>query len=408
MSLFKKCYDYRDPEEARAAGIYPYFRPIAGCAGPHVIVDGKEKIMIGSNNYLGLANHPEVLAAAKEAVDRYGAGCTGSRFLNGNMDIHDELEERLARFVQKEAAIVFSTGFFVNAGTIPTITSRHSVILSDRENHASIAEGCQLSLGKVIRYQSSDMDALEAHLKRQQEVKEKLIVSDGVFSMSGEVCRLADMVRLAKQYGAKLLIDEAHALGVLGDHGRGTGEHFKLQQEVDLVMGTFSKSLASIGGFLAGPYEVISYVKHHARPLIFSASPPPASIAVALKSLEIMEREPELREKLHRNTDMAKEGLKELGYNVGSGEAAIVPVNLDCERDFTFTVAQALFDRGLFSTPVIPPATPPGKSAIRTSYMASHSEEDIKKVLQVFAEVGEEFGLIGRSNSVAAAAQTGQ
>ena len=299
---------------------------------------------------------------------------------------------------------LFSTGFFANLGTIPAITSRHSVIFSDKENHACIAEGCALSLAKLARYRHNDMDALKSALEKYKDISEKLIVCDGVFSMNGAIANLPGMVELAKQYGAKIFIDDAHGLGVIGDYGRGTGEHFNMEDDVDIVMGTFSKSLASIGGYVAGPKEVMSYVKHKARALIFSASPPPASVAVALKCLELMQKRPELRTQLLRNTDRARNGLRELGYNVGTGGAAIVPVFLEGDREHAFTVAQALFDKGLFSTPVIPPAVPQGTVMIRTSYMASHTDEDIDEVVRIFGEVGEELGLLVQESSQQAAA----
>ena len=394
MPIFKKCYEYKDPEIVKAAGIYPYFRPIDGYRNPHVTVEGKEKIMIGSNNYLGLSHHPEVLERAKKAIDHYGSGCTGSRFLNGNMDLHDELELHLARFLGKESAVVYSTGFLANLGTIPTITSRHSVIFSDRENHASITEGCNLSFAKVVRFPHNDMEALAGLLDKYQNHTEKLIISDGVFSMNGRIANLPGLVELAKQHKARLYIDDAHSLGVLGKKGRGTGEYYGLADDIDIIMGTFSKSLASIGGFVAGPKEVMSYVKHHARALIFSASIPPASVAVAKACLEILEEQPELMDRLMRNTRKAREGLQSLGFDVCDGDAAIVSLKFPGDRESTFTIAQALFDEGLFSTPILPPAVPQGMTMIRTSYMASHTDEDITKVIEIFEKVGKRLKLV--------------
>ena len=397
MPLFKRAENYNTAELVKAAGIYPYFRKISTYEGSHVIVDGKKKLMLGSNNYLGLSQHPEVIKSAQDALVSYGSGGNGSRFLSGNLDLHDNMEASLARFLKKEACVIFSTGFLANLGAIATLSSRQTIIFSDRDNHASILEGCAASSARLIRYKHNDMQDLEGLLKKNQEAEEKLIVTDGVFSMTGVVVNLPRLTQLAKQYGARVYVDDAHALGVLGKTGAGSADHFGLQHEVDLIMGTFSKSLSSIGGFVAGPKNVINYIKHHARPVMFCAGIPAASIAAAHKCLEIIEREPERIQKLHANTARARDGLRTLGYSVIDGISAIVPVQFQGDMTFIFTFAKALFDEGLFSTPIIPPAVPQG-SIIRTSYMASHTFAEIDQVLSVFEKIGQSFGIIPKKH----------
>ncbi len=394
MDLFSKCYNFTRAKEIIEAGIYPYFRPIESGADTQVVINGKPVIMIGSNNYLGLTQDPRVKKAAQDAIEKFGTGCTGSRFLNGTLSLHEELEERLADFMQREAALVFSTGFQTNLGTISTIVGKDDLIFADRENHASIVDGCRLAFGKTVKYRHNDMNDLERLLKiHEDDDAGKLIVSDGVFSMGGDIVDLPRMVELGKQYGARIMIDDAHSMGVLGDHGRGTAEHFGLEDQVDIVMGTFSKSFASIGGFIAGDEQIIHYIKHHSRSLIFSASPPPASVATVLACLDILEKEPERRERLWAVTDKMRKGFKELGFNTGNSETPIIPVIIG-DDDTTFAFWKALFDNGVYTNPVISPAVPPGMSLIRTSYMATHTDEEMDTVLGVFEKVGKQLGII--------------
>jgi len=394
LDLFNKCYNFTRAKEAIEAGIYPYFRPIESGADTQVVINGKPVIMIGSNNYLGLTQDPRVKKAAQDAIEKFGTGCTGSRFLNGTLSLHEELEERLADFMQREAALVFSTGFQTNLGTISTIVGKDDLIFADRENHASIVDGCRLAFGKTVKYRHNDMNDLERLLKMHEDDDAgKLIVSDGVFSMGGDIVDLPRMVELGKQYGARIMIDDAHSVGVLGDHGRGTAEHFGLEDQVDIVMGTFSKSFASIGGFIAGDEQIIHYIKHHSRSLIFSASPPPASVATVLACLDILEKEPERRERLWAVTDKMRKGFKELGFNTGNSETPIIPVIIG-DDDTTFAFWKALFDNGVYTNPVISPAVPPGMSLIRTSYMATHTDEELDTVLGVFEKVGKQLGII--------------
>ena len=394
MDLFNKCYSFTRAKEAIEAGIYPYFRAIESGADTQVVIKGKRVIMIGSNNYLGLTQDPRVKKAAQDAIEKFGTGCTGSRFLNGTLSLHEELEERLADFMQREAALVFSTGFQTNLGTISTIVGKDDLIFADRENHASIVDGCRLAFGKTVKYRHNDMADLERVLKMHQDDDAgKLIVSDGVFSMGGDIVDLPKMVELGKQYGARIMIDDAHSVGVLGDHGRGTAEHFGLEDQVDIVMGTFSKSFASIGGFIAGDEQVIHYIKHHSRSLIFSASPPPPAVATVIACLDILEKEPERRERLWAVTEKMRKGFRELGFNTGNSQTPIIPVIIG-DDDTTFAFWKALFENGVYTNPVISPAVPPGMSLIRTSYMATHTDEEMDTVLGVFEKVGKQLGII--------------
>ena len=394
MDLFNKCYSFTRAKEAIEAGIYPYFRAIESGADTQVVIKGKRVIMIGSNNYLGLTQDPRVKKAAQDAIEKFGTGCTGSRFLNGTLSLHEELEERLADFMQREAALVFSTGFQTNLGTISTIVGKDDLIFADRENHASIVDGCRLAFGKTVKYRHNDMADLERVLKMHQDDDAgKLIVSDGVFSMGGDIVDLPKMVELGKQYGARIMIDDAHSVGVLGDHGRGTAEHFGLEDQVDIVMGTFSKSFASIGGFIAGDEQVIHYIKHHSRSLFFSASPPPPAVATVIACLDILEKEPERRERLWAVTEKMRKGFRELGFNTGNSQTPIIPVIIG-DDDTTFAFWKALFENGVYTNPVISPAVPPGMSLIRTSYMATHTDEEMDTVLGVFEKVGKQLGII--------------
>ena len=376
--LFSKCYRFEDAKKLQAMGLYPYFRPITASTGNNVVTNGKRQVMIGSNNYLGLTHDPRVMEAAKKAVDQYGTGCTGSRFLNGNLDLHEELEARLAKFIGKEAALCFSTGFFVNQGTLGALVGRSDVIYSDRENHASIIEGTQVALGDTLRFKHNDMEDLERVLKNSREKYDgAIIVADGVFSMSGDILNLP---------------------GVLGERGEGTGHHFKMHQDVDLVMGTFSKSFASIGGFIAGSADVIHYIKHKARPFIFSAAMAPASTATALKCLDIMETEPEHLVNLKKNAAYMSKGLKEMGFNTLNSQTPIIPLLIGDDAT-AFMISQKLCEEGVFVTPVVRPAVPEGCALIRTSYMASHTHADLDYALEHLQKIGREFGVLGNSEA---------
>ncbi len=325
--LFSKCYRFEDAKRLQAMGLYPYFRPITGSTGNNVVTGGKRQVMIGSNNYLGLTHDPRVMEAAQAAISKYGTGCTGSRFLNGNLDLHEELEARLAKFVGKEAALCFSTGFFVNQGTLGCLIGRSDVIYSDRENHASIVEGTQVALGDTLRFRHNDMEDLERILKNtRQKYEGAMIIADGVFSMSGDILNLPKIIEIAKRYNCKVYVDDAHGLGVLGELGQGTGHHFGVNQDVDLVMGTFSKSFASMGGFIAGTADVVHYIKHRARPFMFSAAMAPSAAATALKCLDIMETEPEHIQNLRKNSEYVSKGLREMGYNTLNSKTPIIPL----------------------------------------------------------------------------------
>jgi 8-amino-7-oxononanoate synthase len=393
VDVFQKCFDYRDPDEVRELGIYPYFRVIASAQEPVVTMSGSSVIMLGSNNYLGLANHPEIKAAAADALETYGSGTAGSRFLNGTLDIHVELEERLAGFMCREAALTFSTGFQVNLGTISSLLSRQDTVILDSLNHACILDGARLSFGRVLKYRHNDMSSLEERLRSVDSAQGKLVVVDGVFSMEGDIADLRGIVALKQQYGGRLMVDDAHGIGVFGEHGRGTAEHFGLESETDLIMGTFSKSLAAVGGFIVGDRAVIEWIKHHARSLIFSASPPPASVASVLKALEIIEREPERRQQLWESTNFMKHELSSLGFDTGCSASPVIPLVVG-EDLAAFRMTTRLQEEGVFANPVVSPAVPPGRAMIRTSYMATHTREHLEKALEAFALVGRELGVI--------------
>ncbi len=390
--IFDKCSKFTKAKELMSAGMYPFFRVIESAQDPEVILSGRRMIMVGSNNYLGLTNHPKVKEASIEAIKKYGSGCAGSRFLNGTLDIHVKLEEKLARFIRKEAALVFSTGFQVNLGVISALVGKDDVIIIDKMDHASIIDGCRLSYGEVKKYRHNDMADLERILKQNTD-RSKLIIVDGVFSMEGDIVDLPKVVELAKAYGARLMVDDAHGIGVLGKTGRGTAEHFGLEDEVDLIMGTYSKSLASIGGFIAGSSEVIHYIKHFARSLIFSASPPPASVAAVSAAIDIIDNEPERIEMLWKNTRKMLQGLKSLGFEVGPSETPIIPVIVG-DDETAFKMAMMLQEEGVFANVAVSPAVPEGKALIRTSYMATHTEEQLDLVLSAFEKTGKALGLI--------------
>ncbi len=393
MDLFEKCRQYTAAKEVQAAGLYPYFIPLTDSEGAEVTVGDHRLIMIGSNNYLGLTTHPKVRQAAIEATRRYGTSCTGSRFLNGTLELHLELERRLAEFVSTEAALVFSTGYQTNLGTISALVGRGDFVITDKDDHASIVDGCRLAFGRVRRFRHSDMAHLERVLAGLPEDAGKLVVVDGVFSMGGDIAPLPEIVPLCQKYGARLMVDDAHAMGVLGG-GRGTAAHFGLSDQVDLTMGTFSKSFASLGGFIAGSADAIHYIQHNARSLIFSASMPPANAAAALAALEVMQEEPERIARVNQIGECMRTGFRQLGFNVGVSETPIIPVIIGDDTR-TFMTWKALYEAGIFTNPVVSPAVPPESALLRTSYMATHTDEQLDRVLAAFAEVGRALGLIG-------------
>jgi len=392
VDLFQKCADFTEAKEAIAQGYYPYFIPLDETEGTVAMYKGRKLIMCGSNNYLGLTTHPKVREAAIEAVRRYGTSCTGSRFLNGTLAMHEQLEAELADYVGKEAALVFSTGYQTNLGIISSLVGRGDVIIIDRDDHASIVDGCRLSLGEMKRYRHNDMADLERVLQSVDADAGKLVIVDGVFSMGGDIALLPEIIPLCQRYGARLMVDDAHSIGVLGG-GRGTAAHFGVTDQVDLIMCTFSKSFASLGGFVAGSEPVIHYIKHHARSIIFSASMPPSNVAAALAALDVMRSEPERIERLMHNARKMKEGLTSLGFNTGNSQTPVIPVIIGDDM-LTFTMWRALFDAGVFVNPVIAPGVPPKQQLLRTSYMATHTEEQLDQVLEIFGAVGKAVGVI--------------
>ncbi|MEW6411061.1 MAG: pyridoxal phosphate-dependent aminotransferase family protein [Candidatus Zixiibacteriota bacterium] len=377
-------------------GIYPYFHPLQSAPGDEVVVDGHKCIMVGSNNYLGLVNHPKVKEAAAEAARKYGSGCTGSRFLNGTLDLHLELEERLAKFMKKPAALVFSTGFQTNLGAISSLVGKSDAVIIDRQVHACIVDGCRLSYGKLYKFAHNDMDDFERVIANVRNINSRggiLVAVDGVFSMEGDIIELPRLVEIAKRYNARVLVDDAHGIGVMGETGAGTAQHFGLGDVVDMTMGTFSKSFASLGGFIAGDAKVIDYVQHTARSLIFSASIPPSNAAAVLAALDIIEAEPERRENLWKNARRMKKEFQSLGFNTGHSATPIVPIVVGEDLE-AFAFWKELFDNGVFTNPVISPAVPPGQSMIRTSYTATHTSGQLDRVVEVVAKVGRAKGLI--------------
>lgn len=396
MDIFKKCLDFNRVEEVKAAGLYPYFRPIEENEGPVVHIEGKRMIMAGSNNYLGLTAHPKVREAAIKAIEKYGTGCSGSRYLTGTLDLHIELEERLAKFLGFESVLLFSTGYQTALGTVSTMVSKGDYIISDKENHACIVNGAMMAKGMLaefVRYKHNDMEDLEKVLQKLPESVGKFIVTDGVFSVTGEIVNLPDMIKVAKKYGARVMVDDAHATGVIGKGGRGTPSEYGLTEETDMLMGTFSKTFASLGGFVAAPERVINYIKHTSSALIFSASPTPASCAATLAALDILEAEPQLVDKLIANANYMRKGFAELGFNVIQSQTAIVPVIVgDLEK--ALMLWRKLYDAGIFVNAFIPPGVPPTMSMMRTSYMASHEKEHLDAILDAFSTVGKEFGII--------------
>jgi len=396
LDIFQKCLEFTRADEVKALGLYPYFRPIEENEGPVVRIEGREVIMAGSNNYLGLTADPRVKEAAKKAIDKFGTGCSGSRYLTGTIDLHIELEKRLAAYLGYEDVLLFSTGYQTALGVIAGFVQKGDYVISDKENHACIISGCLLAKGgyaDFVRYKHNDMDDLERVIQRIPEEAGKFIVSDGVFSVSGELVNLPDLVRVAKKYGARILIDDAHGTGVVGVGGRGTASHFGLVAETDLTMGTFSKTFGSLGGFVAGPERALNYLKHHSPALIFSASPTPASVAAALMALHIVETEPERITRLIEIADKMRSGFTELGFNVIESRTGIVPVVLG-DVDKTLIFWRKLYDKGVFVNAFVPPGVPPNLSMLRTSYMAIHEDSHLDAILNVFQEVGLELGVI--------------
>jgi len=374
-------------------GLYPYFRMIGSGQDPIVTMDGAQVIMLGSNNYLGLTNHPEVKEAAGRALAAYGTGTAGSRFLNGTLDIHVELEEKLAAFMRREAAVTFSTGFQVNLGVISSLIDRRDVVILDSLDHACILDGARLSYGRMLKFPHNDMGALEERLRSVGDDRSAMIVVDGVFSMEGDLADLPGIVELKRKFGARLMVDDAHGVGVMGERGCGTAEHFGLDDDADLVMGTFSKSLAAVGGFVVGEQPVIDFIKHNARSLMFSAAPPPASVATVIKALEIIEREPERRQQLWANTEYMKAEFTGMGWDTGHSESPVIPLVVG-EDLAAFKMTMRLQEEGVFANPVVSPAVPPGRAMIRTSYMATHTRDHLDRALEAFQKVGRELGVI--------------
>ncbi len=396
MDLFQKCLDFTRADEVKKQGVYPYFRSIEENEGPVVQIEGRKVIMAGSNNYLGLTAHPYVKEAAIEAVRKYGTGCSGSRYLTGTLDLHIELEKRLAKFFGTESVLLFSTGYQTAQGIIPTLVQKGEYVISDKDNHACIVAANLMAKGAFAefkRYKHNEMEDLEAVLKRIPLEKPKLIVTDGVFSTTGEIVDLPNLVKLAKEYNARIMVDDAHSVGVIGKGGRGTPSHFGLENDVDITMGTFSKTFASLGGFMAASERVTNYVKHHSPALIFSASPTPASVAAAMAALEMLEKEPWRVERLVKNADKMRNGFKNMGFKVIDGQTAIVPVIIgDDERTFIFW--RKLFDAGVFTNAFISPGVPPGMAMLRTSFMTTHEDEHLDRILELSGDIGKELGII--------------
>ncbi len=392
MDIFMKCGEYTAADDAREAGLYPYFKPLTNNEGTEAVIGDHHLIMIGSNNYLGLTVHPKVRQAAIDAVKRFGTSCTGSRFLNGTLELHLELERRLATWLDRDAALVFSTGYQVNVGTISAVVGRGDYVITDKDDHASIVDGCRLSYGTMKRYPHNDLAALDRVLSSLPEEAGKLVIVDGLFSMGGDIAPLPELIAICKKHEARLMVDDAHSMGVLGG-GRGTAAEHGITEGVDLVMGTFSKSFASLGGFIAGDADVIDYIQHHARSLIFSASIPPANAAAAMASLEIMQAEPERIQRLIDIGTFMRKRYRELGFNIGGTQTPVIPIIIG-DDDKTLRFWKALFDAGVYTNPVLSPAVPAGMQLLRTSYMATHTDEQLEKVLTTFEKVGKELGVI--------------
>ncbi|MGD9047717.1 MAG: pyridoxal phosphate-dependent aminotransferase family protein [Anaerolineae bacterium] len=392
MDLFDKCRKWTAAKDLMETGMYPYFMPLDDTEGTEVTIGDKTLVMIGSNNYLGLTTHPKVREAAIDATRQFGTSCTGSRFLNGTLAWHLELEKRLADYMEKEAALVFSTGYQVNVGTISSLVGRGDYVITDKDDHASIVDGCRLSFGTLKRYRHNDMHDLERTLSRIPLEACKLVIVDGVFSMGGDIAPLPDIISLCKKYHAQLMVDDAHSVGVLGG-GKGTAVHLGVNDDVDLVMGTFSKSFASLGGFIAGSEPVIHYIQHHARSLIFSASMPPGNVAAVSAALDVMLEEPERIERVNQISDYMREEFQKIGFRTGDSQTPIIPIIIG-DQNATFLTWRLLFEEGIYTNPVIPPAVPPNLSLLRTSYMATHTDEQMAFVLEKFERIGKMLDLI--------------
>ncbi len=394
MHLFEKCWNFTRAREVMAAGYYPYYSPIEGSTDTEVVVGGKRKIMIGSNNYLGLTHHPKIVEAAQAALRQYGSANTGSRFLNGNLDLHEELEGRLAKFTGMEAALVFSTGYQTNLGVIATLCGRNDRVFLDKLDHASIVDGARLAFGEAFRFNHGELAGLRRLLEAGRAAEAgMMIVVDGVFSMEGDIADVPHLLQLAKEFGAVLVLDDAHSIGVLGPTGAGTAEHFGLTKEVDLIIGTFSKSFASIGGFVAGPEPVIHFLRHHARSLMFSASIPPAAVATVLAALDIIQCEPQRRERLWQITHKMQQCFRSLGFDTGPSQTPIIPIMVG-PMEKTFIFWRELFDAGVFTNAVMPPAVPEDSCRLRTSYIATHTDEQLDFVLDTFGKIGKKLGVV--------------
>ncbi|MCZ6602655.1 MAG: aminotransferase class I/II-fold pyridoxal phosphate-dependent enzyme [Planctomycetota bacterium] len=399
--LLNKCLGFTRHRELMEEGIYPYFQPFEESYGPVARLDGREIIMVGSNNYLGLTHHPRVKEAAVAALNRFGTSCSGSRFLNGTLGVHEELERKLARFMGKDSALVFSTGFQTNLAVISSLAGKGDIVYCDRDNHASLIDGCRLSFATTKKFKHNSMPDLENLIENHSGnhfTGGRLIAVDGIFSMFGDILDLPGIVSLAKSHDACILLDDAHSLGVLGKTGRGTAEHFGLMDQVDIIMGTFSKSFASLGGFIAGEQAVIEYIQHHSRPLIFSASMPPACVATVIMALDLIQKEPEMREKLWKNTRRMKREFDRMGFDTGNSETPVIQLIIG-SREKTFLFWRKLLDHGVYANAVTSPAVPPNMDLIRTSYMATHEEHHLDRVLEVFEELGREYSIIDPSRA---------
>jgi 8-amino-7-oxononanoate synthase len=392
MDLFEKCWTYTEAKDLKETGFYPYFMPLDDTEGTEVTIGDKRLVMIGSNNYLGLTTHPKVREAAIEATRHFGTSCTGSRFLNGTLAWHLELEKRLAEYVEKEAALVFSTGYQVNVGTISSLVGRGDYVITDKDDHASIVDGCRLSFGSMKRFRHNDMENLEHVLGQIPADTGKLVIVDGVFSMGGDIAPLPDIIPLCKKYNARLMVDDAHSIGVLGG-GKGTAIHLGLNDDVDLVMGTFSKSFASLGGFIAGSEPVIHYIQHHARSLMFSASMPPGNVAAVSAALDVMIEEPERIARVNQIGDYMRQEYQKMGFNTGPSQTPIIPIVIG-DQHATFLTWRLLFEDGVYTNPVIPPAVPSNLCLLRTSYMATHTDQQMAFVLEKFEKIGKMLDLI--------------
>ena len=398
MDILRKCFEFNRADSLRAKGLYPYFHTLESRQDTEVVMEGKRRIMLGSNNYLGLTTCPEVIEAGIKAIEKYGTGCSGSRLLNGTLDLHLELEHELASFLGKEIALTFGTGFQTNLSIISSLVGRNDYVICDIEDHASIYSACRLSFGKMLRFKHNDMNSLENCLQSVPEDSGALIVVDGLFSLGGDLATLPEIVRLAKQYGARIMVDDAHGFGVQGSGGRGTAFHFGLEKEIDIFMGTFSKSLASLGGFVAADSKVIDYIKHTASPFVFSASVTPSSTAVALAALRHLENHPELPQRLRHISEYARKAFAERGMHICESALGfptpIIPL-YTYSLEATFTAARRIFDAGVYTTPFVPPATKEGFSLIRTSYMVSHTEALVDEAVEIIANVFKDMGIIG-------------